>query len=319
MPLLKQMMTAIKFFCVMGIFLSLGFNAKASNHFRTPAKRYGSAYSIKITIWRGGFSYVIPVWVRPDQKESTLDRGQMAFMGWTFPDLNAEEVEASGGSLPIKNFKAGRSDWAVTPEYPRNCCMGVLGQDLLNQYQLRFDPRAPAHIEWTRVEASEKPKAVKLETQLKSLFSIHTETAKVGSELYDLSSTPYTLSLSEGALTFEKDTNSVLKGLARAIIGFEVIPGGRNLKVVSILGGRREVAKNQGLKIGSVISELNGEPVSELARFEIEGLLRGKKSNRLEIVFSPDREKEEKLKLTFDFEKNEFIAPGAVPSHSGRN
>jgi len=290
--------------------------------FRTPAKRYGAAYSIKVSVFRNGVEFVAPMWVRPDQKESTLDPGQMAFMGWTYKDQRADEVMLSGQRFGKRQFKNSRSDWAVKPEYPENCCMGVIGQDFLSDYRLRFDPKAPVHIEWTHLDGgkhSDAKNAGEFQSKIRPLFSVKSEVVKIGAQHYDLGSTPFTLDFQTREIRFEKEPMALRQGIAQPIIRFYFSGSDRDLSVREVKTRDHEKARNLGLTEGARVTELNGSPVSGMNYYEIESLLRGKKGKSLEIGFLKDSKKMERSKVIFDFEKNEFIEPGTLQSPSRRN
>ena len=192
-------------FLVLLIFTASAFAADVEEPFRTPAKLYGGAYSVKLVIKRKGFEYELPVWIKPDQKESSLDRSFLTDMGWIYPDLTGEEVSISGEKLNLLTFKSSHSDWANRPQFKKTCCYGIIGQDILKDYELTFIPTPPAHIEWVRISQEPRPYRKDFLAKLKSLFSIRAPNVAIGSEKEDLSKTPYTLDLSKGALTFQKE------------------------------------------------------------------------------------------------------------------
>ena len=294
--------------------------------FRTPAKRYGAAYSVKATLVRQGFTFVIPMWIRPDQKESTLDPGQLRYMGWNLNDMQADQMSLSGENLGRVRFKAARSDWAVKPEYPKNCCMGVIGQDLLSRFRLRFDPATPVHVEWERVavkNAKEEksgghPGSQDFESLLRPLFSVTNEVVRVGKSQYDLATTPFVLNVSAGELQFERGPFTSRKEKPAPMFSFEFIGPERDLDVRSLRVPSQGAAKSAGFGSGVRVKELNGIPVANLTRYEIEGLLRGKKGKTLEIGFLKENPKQEKSSLIFDFEKNEFTPSGSFQGRPGR-
>ena len=187
---------------------------QAQNVFRTPAKLYGGAYSIKLSIKRDKFEYELPVWVKPDQKESSLDKSLLHEMGWVYPDLRADQVLLSGEKMVVKNFKNQRSDWAGKPDFPKPCCYGVIGQDILKDYQLTFVPTAPAHIEWIRIENEVDQLKLKQDflAKLRAIFSIRKQKVAIGSQKEDLSKATYTLDVSQGELIFQNDQNSSTPG-----------------------------------------------------------------------------------------------------------
>lgn len=290
--------------------------------FRTPAKRYGAAYSIKVELVRDGFHYVIPVWIRPDQRVSTLDPGQLRFTGWSYQDYRAEELILSGHAVGGKVFQSARSDWAVKPEYPKNCCMGVIGQDLLSQYRVRFDPRPPVHIEWSRIPSgSSAIKPVKgFEEQLKPLFTTRSEIIQIKGNRYNMGSTPFELDLSAQKLVFEQSGHAGLEqSRARPVFQYEFFGFGRDMGVTALIGSDARNAHRLGFEPGVRVQELDGVPVSGMTRAEVDSYLRGRKGRELEIGFTKKSAKEEKSTLIFDFEKNEFTPSRQVPGRSGRN
>jgi hypothetical protein len=304
--------------------VSLRASESASqSNFRTPAKRYGSAYSIKVSLWRQGIEYVAPMWLKPGQKDSSIDPGQMIFMGWNFKDSLAEDVVISGRRFGKKQFKTARSDWAVKPEYPKNCCMGVIGQDLLKEFRLRFDPVAPVHIEWTRREGASMPENAtserEFESQIQPLFSVRSEVIRVGHRQYDLGSTPFVLDFVAKTILFEKEPMALRPGRPAPLIRFDFSRYDRNLSVIEVRSPDVKNARDLGLTEGTRITELNGAPVSAMSYFEIESLLKGRKGKALEIGFLRDSKKTEKAKIIFDFEKNEFTGPRPLQSPARRN
>jgi hypothetical protein len=311
------------FLILMSIFGTFAENTRAETpDFRTPAKRYGSAYSVKVTLIRKGFTFVVPMWVRPDQKDSTLDPGQLNFLGWTDRDYVAEDLILSGEHLGRLKFKTARSDWAVKPDYPKNCCMGVIGQDVLSHYRLRFDPAQPSNIEWTgslNGHAGRSTADREFEVKLRPLFSVESEMIKVGGREYDLGVTPFQIDFKKRVIQFERDPVVHQKGSKAPIFSYEFTPIGRQLLLRDFKVGDSASAKKLGLAPGARVVELNGVPVSGLDRSEIESFLRGKKGKRVEIGYLKNAEKEEKSKLDFDFEKNEFTQPRPVQSPARRN
>lgn len=180
--------------------------AENDANFRTPAKMYGRAYSVKLSLKRKGFEYVVPVWVKPDQKESSLDKSLLSDMGWVYADLKAEEASISGERIEQLIFKNQKSDWAAPPRFKKICCYGVIGQDILKDFEVRFDPRPPAHLEWTRIVhhgVSDAKKTKIFADMTKLLFSIQSETFNLKGEKMDLSKTPFTFNWSAKELEFE--------------------------------------------------------------------------------------------------------------------
>ena len=147
-------------------------------HFRTPVKMLGTAYTIKISLRRAMVEYEVPVWIRPDLPRSLLDRAQLKDLGWIFKDVKPDGLRFSGEKIDFWNFADARTDWAYPPEYPKTCCYGVIGRDILEKYRLRFEPQKPAHIEWTRLEEGPSRGSSRFAMGLKSLFNLHEESVR---------------------------------------------------------------------------------------------------------------------------------------------
>lgn len=287
--------------------------------FHTPARRFGSAYSVKMTIWRDSFSYVIPVWIRPDRAESSLDPGQMRLIGWPYQDFKADEVEISGVTIPLRNFKSQRSDLAVSPEFAKNCCMGAIGRDVLEKYRLHFRPESPSHIQWEPLQLAELPSAPKIQG-LGALFSVNSPKVNWNGRISDASKQGWVLDLRSGKIHFSVEAPSTeTLSLRDPLLTFDFLPGSRNLRVRALIASEVRDAASVGLKPGSVVTELNGISVSTLDRYEIVELLLGRKTGKLQIAFLSNPLKEEKSKVVFDFSNHAFTKTPPVPTPSGRD
>ena len=181
--------------------------AQQNVSFRTPAKRYGSAYSVKITLRKDGFTYDIPVWIKPDQKVSTLDHDQLTELGWNYNGVKPEDIVISDETLDIPGFKNEKSEWAYVPDFSKSCCYGIIGQDILKDFEIRFDPNPPSHLEWTRIIHEPKPvkASAQFQKELSQLFSLHSVREKFGKKEVDLSITPYRLNIDQQTVTFERE------------------------------------------------------------------------------------------------------------------
>jgi hypothetical protein len=284
---------------------------------RTPAKLYGSSYSIKITLSRDGFTYDIPVWVRPDQKVSSLDRDQLADLGWTYKDVKAENITMSGETVEAPKFQNLKTELAYVPDFAKSCCYGVIGQDILKDYDVRFDPNPPAHLEWIKNTnpSPSKKGASKIQKELSGLFSIRTSHANFHKKKIDLARTPYRLDLAKDELSFEpefKNPKAMDKPLDAPIFRYEFIPPVRQVVVQSIASAYQKSAKKIGFKSSLKITHFNNISAGSLDRFEVLDYLTGRKSKQLVI-----RTKTENF--TFDFEKNEFTQSEPIQSTPRRN
>jgi hypothetical protein len=262
---------------------------------------------------------VVPVWIRPDRAESTLDPGQMRLLGWPYPDFKADEVEISGVTIPLRNFKSERSDLAVSPEFAKNCCMGAIGRDVLEKYRLFFNPESPTHIQWEPRAESDARIAPRIQG-LGALFSVNSPKVRWDGQASDASRQGWVLDLRSGQIAFFPAPRVHQPVELRApLLTFDFLPGSRHLRVRSMIASEVRDAASVGLKPGSVVTELNGQSVSSLDRYEIVELLFGRKTGKLQIAFLKNPLKEEKSKVVFDFSNHAFTPTQPVPTPAGRD
>jgi hypothetical protein len=306
------------------LFLSFGGGsvprAKADHEvtFRTPARRYGSAYSIKLTLMRNGFTYDVPVWVKPDQKQSSIDRDQLAELGWSEKNFQPELMTISEEPLEIPKFKSMKSDWAFLPEFAKNCCYAVIGQDILKDYEVLFDPRPPVHLEWANiVPAEEGPRPIypkesaKFQKDLAALFSVDSVHGTVDGKKIDFSNTPYRVNLFKSEITFEPSFQSptaATRVQSAPILQYHFQMPKRDFVVTEIAGPYQKSARKIEFKSSLKIERINNFLISTMDKFEIEDYLKGKKSKTL--VFATQTKT-----YTFDFEKNEFTESQPIPTY----
>jgi hypothetical protein len=251
--------------------------------------------------------------VKPDQPESSLDYNQMKDLGWSEPlnskkpYLNFDDASLVGTPIEKTSFKNQKSEWAYVPDFPRSCCYGILGRDVLSQYKLKFVPKNPTHIEWTKVDADPKSKdQSSFGSALRSLFSFKTEQGSYRGKKQDLSDVGYVLDLSKNNLEFEPAPLSKEEKLLSPrspIFTFYFVPPIRKVKIESISASVTKSAAKAGLKVGMLVTELNGKKVFLLDQFEVQSYLKGKNSNQVRIVA-------DKLDhpVMFDFKKGEFFS-----------
>lgn len=287
--------------------------ASAAENFRTPAKRYGAAYSVKLTLKKGMTEYVTTMWVKPDQAESTLDYNQMRDLGWSDaldakkPFMTFDDVSLVGTPIEKVSFKNQKSEWAYVPEFAKSCCYGVIGRDILNQYKLKFVPKNPAAIEWTKVDFNPKAKVnLSFVQSLASLFSYRSESGSYRGKKMDLSETSYSIDLAQSQIAFEpapiSKAEKDLKPRAQSIFSSYFIPPARKLQVESVSAAVAKSAKKVGFKPGMHITHINDQMVAMLDQFDVQALLRGKRA--LKLVIEVDKQPKP---FTFDFSKGEFV------------
>jgi hypothetical protein len=288
-----QRQSKISFISLFGILLFLVTTttmsfAQNNEKFRTPAKLYAGAYSVKAVFKRDFTDYDVPVWIKPDQAESTIDLSLLKDLGYPNRVGEFEQVKISNEVIGKLKFKNMKSEWAYVPDYAKSCCYGVIGRDILQNFELRFDPTPPAHLEWTRIINNEKkPSHIKpaFMMELKKLFS-----------LSQVNEIPYVLNLQNQKLEFEGVREKVQPGL----FSFTFVPPARILRVTGVLPKEASSAKKVGLTAGTLITEINGENVAELDRWQIEKYLRGEKADLLKITSKANKS------FVFDFKKHEF-------------
>ena len=272
------------------LFLALGANnslAQSVEKFRTPAKLYAGAYTIKIHLKKELTEYDVPVWIKPDQAESALDSSLLKDLGYTDKEISFDEVRISGKKIEKNKFKNLKTEWAFVPDFAKACCYGVLGRDVLEDFEIRFDPNSPAHLEWAKTSASEKKQnyGQGFLNDLKKLFS-----------LQQPNDVPYVLNLQRKELKFEGKAQL----LKQSLFSFFFVPPDRVIKVTEVFPKDSARAKKVGFGSGLVITQINNEAVSGLDRWVIEKYLRGEKGSTIKIVSQNGKE------FNFDFNSREF-------------
>jgi hypothetical protein len=265
------------------LFAATGF-AQINHSFRTPAKLYAGAYSVKIQLKKGLVEYDVPMWIKPDQAESTLDPVLMRDLGFQERTMEFDRVRIAGKNLPIRKFKTMKSEWAFVPDYARSCCHGVLGRDLLEAFELTFSPASPTHIVWQPVfhEAVAKPLPM---NDLKKLFSIEKEIKLTA-----------VLNLRDRTLKFE----GAAPQSEPELFLFSFIPPDREVRVMKVLPSMSAAARKAGLIENTTILEINGQDVTQMDRWVIEKYLRGEKTDQIRFLTS------KKKKISYDFKSRKF-------------
>lgn len=255
--------------------------------FRTPAKMYAGAFTVKLQLKKNFTEYDVPMWIKPDQAESSIDPLLLSELGYSDKELVFDEVLISGFKLEQKKFKRAKSEWAFVPDFAKSCCHGVIGRDILQKFEIRFDPKAPPHLEWKPLAASSEAPVYSSAflNSLKPLFSLE-KTINV----------PYLLNLREGRLHFEEKITAPQPTL----FSFFFIPPERLLRVTSIAIKDVSAAKKVGFTSGMIIQAINGEDISGLDRWVIEKYLRGEKSSTIKLLTKNKKE------FTFDFVTRQF-------------
>ncbi len=277
-------------FGVAVLMILVGSNAFADRHesFRTPVKMLGAAYTVKLSLKRDLVEYEVPVWIKPDQAHSTLDRAQLKDLGWIFNNMRPDDVSLSGESLDFKEFKDAKSDWAYPPEYPKTCCYGVLGNDILKQFRLEFDPQPPAHIVWNRLMHFEENLTSRFVNGLKTIFNFHEEIIRYDGKKINLADTPFELELGKGELKFLTPRVIVpktkLKIVKEPILRLRFLPPDRDLQIEGVAPSVAVKARDIGIRKGMRITDLNYIHSSYYDRFEVEKMFTGQQDARIEFT-----------------------------------
>jgi hypothetical protein len=262
-------------------------SAQNNEVFRTPAKQYAGAISVKLQLRKGFTEYTVPMWIKPDQAVSTLDPTLMKELGLEDRKLDFETVKMSGELLAHERYQPMKSEWAYVPDFPKSCCHGVIGQDILKEYEIRVVPGTPAHVEWRRLIS--KPETAPLKpaflAELKKLFSLSVELDR-----------PYVLNLQEAQLKFE---GPVVKHES-PIFSFFILPPDREIQVTAFAAKIEQTAASVGFKAGTILTSINGQDVGKMDRWLVEKYLRGEKAPVLTFVTRAKKE------ITFDFKSRRF-------------
>jgi hypothetical protein len=279
--------------------------------FRAPAKLYGAAYSIKVTVNRDGTGFDAPFWVRPDQAVSTIDLKQFLDLGWYYKDLKMDSLTIGGQNIDIPEFKNAKSDLAFVPDFPKTCCFGVIGQDILKNYRVHFMPRPPSHLEFTRVpppeESTSLPKKILME--LKSLFSVDTDRRTIGGKKVDLSDVSYELNLSKNEFhldPLELSPAQLKQRRNEPLFTFTFLPPWRKIQILSIAPDIQASAKTVNLKKGMIIWNIQNTSALFIDKFEVERILRGRRDGKIALVVATDTKEPKRRTIYFDFNTNSF-------------
>lgn len=173
-----QRLSKTKLYCVLTVFTlsfySLKSDAQNDESFRTPARLYAGAYTVKVQLKKDFTEYDVPFWVKPDQAESVIDASLLKDLGYEDKEIIFQEVRMSGENIEKKKFKNQKTEWAFVPDFAKSCCFGVIGRDILQNYEIHFDPKDPAHLEWISIVTKEElpPYRPAFLTELKKLFSL---------------------------------------------------------------------------------------------------------------------------------------------------
>lgn len=269
------------------LLFSLNASAQNNEFFRTPAKLYAGAYTLKVQFKKDFTEYDVPMWVKPDQAESSIDASLLKDLGYEDKEIVFHEVKISGERIEKKKYKNQKTEWAFVPDFAKACCFGVIGRDILEDFEIRFVPLEPTHIEWTRIiSRTDLPKyKPAFLNDLKKLFSLH--------QPLDV---PYKLNLQERKLEFE----GKIVPSAPALFSFFFIPPNRELKVTGILPKYSASAKKAGFTAGLVITQINDQSALVMDRWVIEKFLRGEKGSTLRLTTDKNKE------YVFDFTSQVF-------------
>jgi hypothetical protein len=148
-------------------FIFLGpnvFTVFAAESFRTPAHIFGKRFAVKVLMKQGTGHYIATFWLDPSAKVSTVDEKQMQDMGWMGVSRLWDEISVSGHLLNVFKFKNESNEQAYLPDYYKSCCVGRLGQDVLNSFDLKMVEEQTAYVEWTVRDAARSASAVRHET-----------------------------------------------------------------------------------------------------------------------------------------------------------
>jgi hypothetical protein len=263
--------------------------ASAQNNevFRTPAKQYAGAMSVKMQLRKGFTEYTVPMWIKPDQAVSTLDPVLIKELGFEDRKYDFETVKLSGELVDHEHYQPMKSEWAFVPDFPKSCCHGVIGRDILKEYEIRVVPGTPAHIEWRRLISKPATTALKpaFLSELKKLFSLSVEMDR-----------PFVLNLQEGELKFE---GPVVKH-EPVLFSFFIVPPDREIQVTAFAPKVESAAASVGFATGTIITSINSQEVGKMDRWLVEKFLRGEKAPALTFITRAKKE------FRYDFKTRRF-------------
>ena len=282
---------------------------------RVPAKLYGAAYTIKVALKRDGTEFLAPFWIKPDEPVSSIDLKQFEDLGWYFKNTNYDELRISGKLISSSadskiKFKNSKSAWAHYPQFPRTCCSGILGQDFLKLYRIKFDPKRPTHLDLLPSQESASPQmSTSMKEALKPLFNITSDRVNLLGKKVDLSEDGYWIDFTHHEFTTDPIhwTDAEKKRIrTTSIFKYEFIPPWRRLKVTWIDPALVESAKKVNFKVGMVVSELNSAYAFFTDEFEVERILKGRRDAKLKLAIAEDKRPIKWRYINFDFDTREF-------------
>jgi hypothetical protein len=284
---MKSMWIGLISFGMANLLFSASASAQNNEVFRSPAKQYAGAMSVKMQLRKGFTEYTVPMWIKPDQAVSTLDPVLMKELGFEDRKFDFETVKISGELVDHEHYQSMKSEWAFVPDFAKSCCHGVIGRDILKEYEIRVVPGTPAHVEWRRLIS--KPELPPLKpaflAELKKLFSLSVEMDR-----------PFVLNLQEGLLKFDGPEPKH----EPVLFSFFIVPPDREIQVTAFAPKVQATAASAGFATGTIITSINGQEVGKMDRWLVEKYLRGEKSQTLTLVTRAKKE------FSYDFKARRF-------------
>ena len=136
---------------------------------RAPARRWSGLFSVRISALFGDKTLNGQFLVDSGAAASTLSPDWLLSQGINpalveIPDGRVQRVAWSGGSglakraqafqvslagypLPLNEFLLMKSDLFEPPNYPANCCDGILGVDFLRKFAVQLTPQPPFELQ----------------------------------------------------------------------------------------------------------------------------------------------------------------------------
>lgn len=142
---------------------------------RTPAKYLDDRFTINVEFQYGKMKYVVPFFVDPNVKTSIFDLRQFGALAYLGKKPVWDKILISGYDLGIKTFKNGDAEEAFMPNFVRSCCYGILGQDILKDFQVVAFDDVPAYIEWFKIDPSTQDKPTFFVREKKFLWDTQTK------------------------------------------------------------------------------------------------------------------------------------------------
>lgn len=240
----------------------------------------GALHSVLSPVWLESQG-IYPAWVSSPELMPARVRwsipgqeGEGVLANW----VHFDHVRVSGFKIPVQDFLLMDTDFFAPPEFVGSCCDGVLGVDFLRSFPLEFQADAPSELRiWPRENFHWGPDSTWKEfTETESGFSSKMPIPTKGK---------VTLDLPHGRIWFSKDfEDQKPQNKSGLNLVYKSIRGDRMLVVAQIKPGSPAASLiRQGMKVGTVITQLDSQDPSELDLWQVNRRLGGAYGDRVSL------------------------------------